>query len=658
MSANRPTASLAVVSRPLTVEDLLRLVTPSDPQLSPDGNRVVFVRSYVDVDADENRSMLAVLDLASGRQRTLTEGPMDANPSWSPDGATLAFTRGESLRLLPFDGGESTELLHARGLGGLTWSPDGERLAYVAVSGPEPDATAPVVVDSVSFKADGAGLLPRARPQLFVVDVAHGGPRQLTDAPAGVGAPVWEPAGRRLAFLAGDDDAVHVADAWVVDADGGAARRVTRGGWSLGTVTWLGAQGRLLLTGAPATPAGQTRLLTVDVDGAVDGDGEPQPLAESFDRSVMTGSPGYPGSKPDFDERSGEVVFSARDRGRVHVFAADLTGGVVRPLLTGEDRVIGGWSRRGSRTAFVAASPDSAGEVWIADADGERRVTTLLADALPDVELIPPMQRHWTAPDGTALEGWLLLPPDSPSGPLPTLLDIHGGPHNAWGPAFDGVHAYHQTLVAAGWAVVYLNPRGSDGYGEDFYTAAVGRWGEADEQDFHACLDDLVAAGVADPGRLAVTGYSYGGFMSCWLSARSDRFAAAVPGGCIANLVSSCGTSDAGSYLADLEFHASPGKDDGRLRDQSPLTYVDAVRTPTLLLHGEDDDRCPVGQAEEWFTALRTRSVTAQLVRYPEASHVFIVLGRPSHRVDYSRRVHDWVVAHAVRGRATPAQVS
>jgi len=342
----------------------------------------------------------------------------------------------------------------------------------------------------------------------------------------------------------------------------------------------------------------------------------------------------------------------------VHVFAAVLTGGVVRPLLTGEDRVIGGWSRRGSRTAFVAASPDSAGEVWIADADGERRVTTLFADALPDVELIPPMQRHWTAPDGKALEGWLLLPPDAPSGPLPTLLDIHGGPHNAWGPAFDGVHAYHQTLVAAGWAVVYLNPRGSDGYGEDFYTAAVGRWGEADEQDFHSCLDDLVAAGVADPGRLAVTGYSYGGFMSCWLSARSDRFAAAVPGGCIANLVSSCGTSDAGSYLADLEFHALPGKDDGRLRDQSPLTYVDAVRTPTLLLHGEDDDRCPVGQAEEWFTALRTRSVTAQLVRYPEASHLFIVLGRPSHRVDYSRRVHDWVVAHAVRGRATPARVS
>jgi len=198
------------------------------------------------------------------------------------------------------------------------------------------------------------------------------------------------------------------------------------------------------------------------------------------------------------------------------------------------------------------------------------------------------------------------------------------------------VHLYHQVLAARGWTVLLVNPRGSDGYGEAFYTAVHGAWGIADADDLLGPVDTLIQEGVADPERLAVTGYSYGGYMSCWLTTRTDRFKAAIPGGCVSDLTSSSGTSDLGHLLAEHEIGDQPD-------ELSPLTYVDRVSTPTLLLHGEADDRCPVGQAEQWFAALRARRVPVRMVRYPGASHLFIINGRPSHRVDYNERIVTWL---------------
>jgi dipeptidyl aminopeptidase/acylaminoacyl peptidase len=216
---------------------------------------------------------------------------------------------------------------------------------------------------------------------------------------------------------------------------------------------------------------------------------------------------------------------------------------------------------------------------------------------------------------------------------------VHGGPHNAWGPALDDWHLHHHTLAGAGWNVLTINSRGSDGYGEDFFRAVVGGWGTADEGDFIAAVETLVAEGVADPARLVVTGYSYGGVMSAWLSARTDVFAAAIPGGLACDMGSFVGTSDMGHHMERLEV--GPDAD-----ATSALTFVDGVRAPTLILQGEADHRCPVEQAEQWFHALRARGVEVRMVRYPGASHVFPLAGRPSHRVDYSERVHAWAVEH------------
>jgi dipeptidyl aminopeptidase/acylaminoacyl peptidase len=257
------------------------------------------------------------------------------------------------------------------------------------------------------------------------------------------------------------------------------------------------------------------------------------------------------------------------------------------------------------------------------------------------VALFPVVEREFTVSDGTVVPGMITRDPATPPGG-PLLLDIHGGPHNAWTPFGDPVRLYQQELAARGWTILTLNVRGSDGYGEAFYTAAVGNWGKGDEQDFLQPVAELVAEGLVDGERLAVTGGSYGGYATCWLTARSDVFKAAVACGAIVDLTSMTGTSDDGRGFAVFEL----GDDRDRFAELSPLTHVDAVRAPTLLLHGGADERCPVGQAEQWFSALRVASVPARLVLYPGASHFFVFAGRPSHRVDYNRRVVDWVTEH------------
>ncbi|UMG94660.1 prolyl oligopeptidase family serine peptidase [Nocardioides sp. TF02-7] len=220
------------------------------------------------------------------------------------------------------------------------------------------------------------------------------------------------------------------------------------------------------------------------------------------------------------------------------------------------------------------------------------------------------------------------------------------------------MHLYHHELVRRGWTVLLVNPRGSDGYGEAFYDAVRGAWGEADARDFLEPVDALVAEGIADPDRLAVTGYSYGGYMTCYLTAHDDRFAAAVPGGVVSDLSSIGGSSDDAHLLNALELELYPWRDRDRLARLSPYSGVDRVTTPTLVLHGADDRTCPVGQAQQWHHALRERGVPTRMVLYPGASHVFILAGRPSHRLDYYRRVVEWVEQHA--GDATgsrPARI-
>ena len=665
-------------ARRLDFEDLWRIPVPEGAEISPDGTRVVYVVRTPDREKDGYTTSLwlAAAD-GSGEPIQLTQGPKDSTPRWSPDGTQIAFLSVRSgvakgsgpppsddkpqIHLLPVSGaGEARRLTNLPlGAGAPCWSADGSRLAFTAgvdLQGPATDdaererrAAAPLVIDRLGYKADGVGLLRSLRQHLFVSGTDGGStPVQLTWGDWSCGGPVWSPDGESV-IVAGsrgaDRDLEPTSRLYAVPVNGGGTPRpLTPETGFAGSPVFTPDGSRIIYTGKLDSGPGNSLLFAIPAGG-----GEPVNIAPNFDRNVMTGSPGYPGGPLCMTE-DGRLLFCARDRGATHVYALALEGGgEPRKVLGAADNSLSGLSVSASTGALatVLSNGKNPGEVAVL-ADGTATptiLTDLFAPSIPGVELYLPEERIFTAPDGTEIHGWIVRDGSSAT-PGPLLLDIHGGPHNAWGPTFDNKHQYHQVLAADGWTVLYINPRGSDGYGDAFMTAVSGAWGTSDTDDFLCAVDALIDEGIVDRSQVAVTGYSYGGYMTCWLTATTDRFAAGVTGAPCSSLASEAGTADAGLWLARYEVGALPWEEPERYERHSPQAHVGKVTCPTLILHGESDDRCPIGQAEEWFTALRARGVPVEMVRYPGCSHLFIVDGRPSHRIDYGRRVAGWLREH------------
>lgn len=659
------------MTRRLRIADLADIAIPEQPALSPDGHRVAYVLRTQDLTADKPVTSLWQVGTDGTAPVRLTQGPADSAPAWSPDGSQLAFLRASDgpaqVWLLPATGGEAAQLTELPlGAGAPVWSPDGTRIAFAApVDRAAPQdgkdsSAAPIVTSRVDYQADGAGYLRQMRNQLHVVTVADKACRQVTDGDWHAGEPDWSPDGTHLAFPAGmADDAdlrlvipvhrVDVSGSWSQPELLGFADGVAQ------SATWTADGTELLVIGSATGPTGQAGLYRLPAEGAAAVPAaELVDLARPLDRNVMSGGPAYPGAAPQLIDDGRAVLFCVRDRGCTHLYRADLGTGAPELVLGGADRVVAGASAAGGTVAVVLSTPTSLGEVVTLDlATGEQVVRTEHGAPLADVEWFPRDSREFHISDGTVVQGWLMRDP-ARTGPRPLLLDVHGGPHNAWNGAADDMHLYHQELVARGWNVLLLNPRASDGYGADFFSATVGTWGTGDAADFLEPLDALVAEGIADADHLAISGYSYGGFMTCYLTSRDSRFAAAVTGGVCADLQSLAGTSDAGHLLAAYELDEPTRQPSARMDAMSPFSKVTDVTTPTLVLQGAADVRCPVGQAQQWFSALREQGVPTTLVLYPEGSHLFPVNGRPSHRVDFNHRVLDWVEQYAGTGARRP----
>ena len=654
--------------RPVRPEDfyLLRLV--GDPQLSPDGRRVAYTVSRSDRESDRTCMSVYVAPVdGRGEPQRFTHGDHDHSPRWSPDGRFLAFVsnRGEKnqLYLAPLDGGEARQITKQKhGMGQPAWSPDGTRIAYVArtgnykeTKGRKPvEKASPRVVRELRYRLDGIGYFDERRRHLFTVDVETNVEQQITNGDWYDEQPSWSPDGRFLAFASDRERERHQrhwgTDVWVVPSNGGRARKLTRSRGGASQPTFSPDGRSIAFVGHEHGDAGakNTHLFIVPASGGR----APHSVSAPLDRSAI-GHPIAAGRTLVWSRDSKSVLFLAGDRGTVALYRAGVANGSVSKLIAG-DRQIEGFQLTpdGRRVVFAASWTSAPGEVYVASLRGggrPRMISDANADLRDAVELASLRRTTYRARDGLEIEALVLYPPNyRRCRRYPLSLQIHGGPH---GMHPTGFQLPYQNLAAAGYVVLLPNPRGSASYGEAFTEACVGDWGGKDYEDLMTGVDVMVRRGVADPERLYVGGYSYGGFMTSWVVGQTDRFRAAIVGAPVSDHLSMFGTTDIPRFSV-YEHGGFPWEKTEELIERSPVTYLPDVKTPVLLVHWEGDLRCPIAQSEEIFQGLKMLGKPVEFVRYPGGSHT---MRSPSQAVDQMRRGRAWLDRHAPKKPARKA---
>jgi dipeptidyl aminopeptidase/acylaminoacyl peptidase len=681
--------SAAAQARGVLPQDYYRMTFVSDVEVSPTGEYVAFTVQTVVEEKNRRHQEIWLQRLERGRPAgtpfRFTDPTYESSgPRWSRDGTALAFSsrRGEDRNAVWFarvtaPGGEA---YHVAGVNGPpVWSPDGKWIAYTrapedeadSTSGPEgrraggqregwiaPDAVSHTldakrfdgrVITSMRYKRDGTlTLLPdpsvRKKSQLFVVAAAGGDPRQLTTVAFDVGGVMWSAEGRTLYFSGNPEqdneyNVENTAQLYAIAVEGGTPRELTRnpGSENDAALSPDGTQMAYVLT-ADRGSQPEVMVVALGPDGGFAG--APRNLTADWD--LIPGNPTW--------TADGQALrWGAGIGGNTQLFEVPVRGGPVRQVTTGDRQLRGfTWSGDGRVLAYAATDAATPAEVFVAGGDGrgEARVTGFNDAWLAETVRMPAERLTWRVADGTEIEGWVVKPVGvQPGRKYPMVLKIHGGPYGAYGSTF--FDTFH-ILSGAGMFVLYSNPRGSTGYGHKYQWATRGAWGEVDQEDFLKGVEAAVARyPEIDARRIGVSGGSYGGYMTNWLVSRTDRFAAAVTSRSIVNWESWYGMSDA-QGLTDYAFHGTPWEERERYRRLSPLSYVENITVPTLIIEGEEDWRTPIGEGEQLFMALQKRQVPTELIRYPRSSHGVSRTGEPWLLVDRLERIRSWFVHYLV----------
>ncbi len=661
--------------RKMTPEDISNIKLLNDARISPDGSQIVYVQTTVDMEKDDYRSSLYLVSTSGGESRRFTAADAkDSTPRWTPDGSRIVFlsNRSDSNQIwtIPVAGGEAAKLTDLpESVSSFTISRDGSSIAFVSKSDtkameeakakegqPEEKKSDVVRVTKLRFRADGTpGFLDNKPTHIWVVGLEGGDPRQVTSGEFDDSSPTWSPDGNTIAFVSNRTDQRELkknSEIWTIPESGGDASPVLTGNdamfygpsWSPDG-KYLAVQGH---NNARAGHALNAELWVVEPSGS-----GLRSLTSGLDRMVGDTSAVDTASGAEtemiWSGDSSSILFNVSDEGNAHVRRVRVDGGDAELVVGGTRRVMNySVSADGSTIGFSAGTSTNPCDIFVCKGNGsdERQLTHANKEFFSSVLISEPeeIRVESQADDKATIHGWIMKPIGFEEGKkYPMVLEIHGGPHAMYANAY--FHEF-QLLAAQGYVVVYGNPRGSQGYGSDFSSCTKGVWGSSDMPDLMALVDYAIDQSYVDPNRLGVTGGSYGGFMTTWVVGHTDRFKAAVTQRPVTNMYSFYGTSDIGSTFGDYETGGNPWENTDQFLKMSPITYVDKIVTPLMIIHSEQDYRCPIEQSEQLFVALTMLGRETEFVRFPNESHGLSRMGKPAHRIERLQSILGWFEKH------------